>query len=158
MSSTVRSSASTSGPVPLSAGVVRWRCWPLVDQRAWSWIVPLLLVLTALIVGWWDGGLFLAIFVSGVGLTCLRSFLFPVSYELSATGLQRRAFGRLRLIPWQAIRSYQLRTSGVLCFRRDRPTLLDLPGSLFIPFPTDADDVVSALMQYLSRANELPNR
>ena len=39
---------------------------------------------------------------------CGRSY-FPVTFEVTSSGLRRLALGRLRLIPWQAIRAYQPR-------------------------------------------------
>jgi hypothetical protein len=79
----------------------------------------------------------------------------PVTYEVCSLGLRRYALGRMRLVPWSAIHSYQLRTTGVVFYQRPEPTAVDLLSSMFVPYPNDEDEVVVALRLYLPHAVEL---
>jgi hypothetical protein len=157
MGSTVRSATPTNQPQKLTAGSIRWRCWPLVDQPAWSWIVPLGIVMAGYSVYWVGGGWFLAFAVGAALAITLRSFLLPVTFEVTSSALRRLALGRLRLIPWQAIRAYQLRPTGIMFFQRADPTTLDLPNGLFVPYPPDADELLIAVRLYSPHAVELPS-
>jgi hypothetical protein len=95
--------------------------------------------------------------IATVGLVAtLWQFFVPVTYEVGPLGLRRSALGRTRLIGWQAVRSYQLRPSGIVLFRHPDPNAIDLLRSAFIPYPDDADDILCALREHLSHAVELP--
>jgi hypothetical protein len=54
------------------------------------------------------------------------------------------------------VRAYQLRPTGVVLYRRDDPTTVDLLRSLFVPFPADEDSMLCALREHLPHAVELP--
>jgi hypothetical protein len=75
---------------------------------------------------------------------------------VTSLGLRRYALGRVRLIPWQAIRAYQLRSTGVILFQQPNPTTLDLLKSWFVAYPEDDDEMLVALRLYLPHATELP--
>jgi hypothetical protein len=151
MGSTVR---STSPPQQLSTGSLRLRSWPLVDQPMWSWLVPLGILLVSSYV-YWIGGWFLATLTSAALVVAFWQFWLPVSYEVTSLGLKRLALRRLRLVPWQAIRAYQMRATGVAFFRRPDPTAMDLPNSLFVPYPPDEDELLVAVRLYLPHAVEV---
>jgi hypothetical protein len=106
---------------------------------------------------WWLGGGWLLglLAVAAIALA-LWQFLLPVTYEICSLGVRRYALGRMRLVPWSAIRAYQLRSTGVVFFQRSDPTAIDLLSSLFVPYPTDEDEVVVAVRLYLAHAAELP--
>ncbi len=157
MGSTVRSIIAPDQPQQLTAGSLRWRNWPLVDQPAWSWAVPLGIFAVAFLVYWVSGSWFMATAAAAALAAAMRSFLLPTTFEVTSSGLRRLALGRLRLIPWQAIRAYQLRATGVLLFQRADPTTLDLPGGLFVPYPYDEDELLVAVRLYLPHAAELPS-
>jgi hypothetical protein len=106
---------------------------------------------------WWLGGGWL------LGLTAIVSlalavwqYLLSVTYEFCSLGIRRYALGRMRLVPWTAIRAYQLRPTGVVFFQGADPTAVDLLSSLFVPYPNDEDEVVVAVRLYLPHAAELP--
>jgi hypothetical protein len=151
MGSTVR---STSPPQQLSTGSLRWRSWPLVDQPTWSWLVPLSILLVSGYV-YWLGGWFLAALTCAALIIAFWQFMLPVSYEVTSLGLRRLALRRVRLVPWQAIRAYEMRATGVAFFRRPEPTAMDLPSSLFVPYPPDADELLVAVRLYLPHAVEV---
>jgi hypothetical protein len=155
MGSTVRSMSPPFPPQQL-AGSLRWRTWPLVDQPTWSWVVPLGILSVGSFVYWFAGSWFLAILACAALTAAFWQFLLPVTYEVTSLGLRRQALRRLRLVPWQAIRAYQMRTTGAALFRRADPTALDLPSSLFVPYPPDADELLVALRLYLPHAVEVP--
>jgi len=136
--------------------LLRWRSWPLVEHRRWSWLVVLSMAAVSGCI-WYAGGgwpLALATF-AGMAVT-LWQFLLPVDYELTPLGLRRSALRRTRLVPWQSVRAFQARTTGVILYQRADPTGIDLLRSLFVPYPSDEDDLLCALRHYLSHSVELP--
>ena len=155
MGSTIRSSTPPVQSQQLATGSLRWRSWPLADHLAWSWLVPLAILMVGFFVFWLGGGWFLAILASGALAVTLWQFICPVSYEVTSLGLRRHALGRIRLVPWQAIRAYQLRATGVALFQRSDPTAADCLGSLFVPYPSDEDELLVAMRLYLPSAVEL---
>jgi hypothetical protein len=139
-----------------SPSIIRWRSWPLVNDRPWSWLLPAGILCAGAVV-WWLGGGWL------LGLTAIVSlalavwqYLLPVTYEFCSLGIRRYALGRMRLVPWTAIRAYQLRPTGVVFFKQPDPTPADLLSSLFVPYPNDEDEVVIAVRLYLPHAVEVP--
>ncbi len=153
MGSTIR---STGPPIQLQANTsVRWRNWPLVDRPTWSWLVPLGILILSGIVFQLGGGWFLSLVVIAALAAVLWQFLVPVSFEVTSLGLRRYALGRVRLIPWQAIRAYQLRPTGIVFFQQPSPTKLDLLSSLFVPYPQAEDEMLVAVRSYLPHASEL---
>ena len=156
MGSTIRSTTPPVEPQQLAAGSLRWRSWPLVDQPAWSWLVPLGILLVGCFVFWLGGGWFLALVASAALATALWQFVLPVSYEVTSLGLRRLTLRRVRLVPWQAIRAYQMRATGVAFFQRPDPTAMDMLSSLFVPYPPDEDELLVAVRLYLRHAVELP--
>jgi hypothetical protein len=135
---------------------LRWRTWPLVDQPRWSWSVPLGIVLMGAAVA--DvGGNWLMGAAAIVGLAAtLWQYFVPSTYEISSLGLSREALGRVRLVPWQAIGSYQPRATGIVLYQRADPTAIDNLRNIFVPHPVDPDDPLCAIRQYLPHAVELP--
>lgn len=106
---------------------------------------------------WWlGGGWLLGLTVILALALALWQFLLPVTFEFCSLGVRRYALGRVRLVPWEAIRAYQLRTSGVVFFQHSDPTTIDVVKSLFVPYPNEEDEVVAALRPYLPHAAELP--
>jgi len=156
MGSTIRTSVPS---IPLQAGAasVRWRNWPLVDGMAWSWAV-LLGILIAGGFAFWYGSPLVAVAVVAALAVVLWQFLLPVTYEVTPLGLRRYALGRIRLVPWQAVRAYQLRPTGVVFFQNANPTRADQLISLFVPYPDDEDEMLVAVRLYLSHATEVPRR
>jgi hypothetical protein len=139
-----------------SSSTVRWRSWPLVDDWPWSWLLPFG-ILSAGAVVWWLGGSWL------LGLMAITSlalaawqYLLPVTFEFYSLGVRRFALGRMRLVPWSAIRAYRLRPTGIVFFQRSDPTAVDFLSSLFVPYSTDEDEIVVAVRLYLPHAVELP--
>ncbi len=143
-------------PSQEQAPPLRWRVWPLVDDSRWSWLVVGGLLAAGGVV-WYAGGGWPLAAAAALGLAgTLWQFLLPVSYEIDSLGIRRYALGRSRLIPWHAVRAYQLRPSGVVLYRRDDPTAVDVLRSLFVPYPPDEDEMLCALRDHLMHAAELP--
>ncbi|HEX4415205.1 MAG TPA: hypothetical protein VH107_16355 [Lacipirellulaceae bacterium] len=156
MGSTIRSPTSTSEPHSLASGSLRWRTWPLVDWIAWSWMLPVGIILLGLFVFWQGGGLPLAIAAMIVAAISVWPMWLPTNFEVTSLGLRRKTPQRIRLIPWTAIRAYQLRTTGVMLFQQPEPSTRDVLSGLFVPYPQDADELVVALRLYVPHATELP--
>lgn len=157
MDSTTRTKKQPAAASSESAATLSWHTWPIVDGRRWSWVA--IVVLAGIGAGVWHlggGWLLSTVAVAGLVATCWQFFL-PVEYEVVALGLRRRVLGRTRIVPWHAIRAYQLRPSGVVLYQRSEPTKLDLLRSMFIPYPSDADELLCAIRQYASHAVELPS-
>jgi hypothetical protein len=156
MGSTVRSLTQQVEAESTPSVTIRWRSWPLAEDWRWSWMLPVgILGVGALVSGLGGGWLVGVIAVVALALTVWQ-FLLPVTYEICSPGLRRYALGRMRLVPWAAIRAYQLRSTGVVFFQRSDPTAVDLMSCLFVPYPSDEDEVVVAVRLYLPHASELP--
>jgi hypothetical protein len=155
MSSTTRRSGAPIQLQTSGTASIRWRSWPLVDVPAWSWLLPIAILLMGGFALWYGSWL--------VGLAAIAAlavvfwqFLLPVAYEVTPLGLRRYAIGRVRLVPWQAIRAYQLRATGAVFFQRPNPTRVDQLISLFVPYPQDEDEMLVAVRLYLPHAVEVP--
>jgi hypothetical protein len=86
----------------------------------------------------------------------LWQFLFPVTFEISSVGIRRQALRRTRLVPWHAVRAYQLRQNGIVLFQRQDPIAIDYLRSIFVPNPPDEDELLRAVRLNLSHVVELP--
>jgi hypothetical protein len=147
---------STVQPAQSDHVTLRWRSWPLVDHARWSWLVIVVILLIAALVVCFGGSWLLAA-LTAVGLSiALWQFFVPLHYELTALGFRRTALGSIRSVPWHAVRSYQLRTTGVVLYQQFEPTKIDLLRSIFVPYPADEDEMICTLRQHLPHAVELP--
>lgn len=152
MSSTHPSSRSASSEQLVS---MIWHSWPIVDHRRWSWLVVLGIVGLGIMVGFLGGSALLA-FAAACGLAAtLWQFFLPVEYEIAAHGLRRRVLNRTRLIPWHAIRAFEIRPTGVVLYQRNDPRRLDLLRSIFVPNPATPEDLLEALRRYASHATRI---
>ncbi len=156
MPSTVR---TTDHVAQEQASPLRWRCWPLMDHPRWSWLAVALVIVVVGFVWYFGGGWFLSV-AAAIGLAAtIWQFWVPIDYEIDPLGVRRYAARRTRLVPWHAVRAYQLRPTGVVLYPHGDPTKLDLLRSMFVPFPphTDqADQIVSTMREHLAHAKELP--
>jgi hypothetical protein len=118
--------------------------------------VPLGIALAGGFVYWSGGGWLVTLAIVAALAVVLWQFLLPVRFELTSLGVRRYALGRVRLIPWQAIRAYQLRRSGIVFFQHPSPTKIDFARSLFVPYPADEDELLVTIRLYLPHATELP--
>jgi hypothetical protein len=143
--------ADQSAPV-----TIRWRCWPLIDYRPWSWPVIFgILAVTGLVA--YIGTSWSMATVTGAALAAtLWQFFVPVDYELGSLGVKRTALGRTRLLPWHAVRAYQLRSAGVVLYQHAVPINIDVLRSVFVPYPAEEEELICALRQHLTHAVELP--
>jgi hypothetical protein len=133
-----------------------WRAWPLVEQLRWAWIVPVGMIAIGVAIWYLDGGRLLAVAaIVGLAIT-LRQFLLPINYEVASLGIRRHVWRHSRLVPWHAVRAYQLRPTGVVFYQRNDPTKFDLLRSLFVPYPAEPDELIGAIRPHLLHAVELP--
>src|SRR5262245_25403950 len=107
MGSTVRQQPSPVEVEPAVPGTIRWRNWPLVDHMRSSWLLPLGILSVAVFVGWLGDSWLLAVVAVALLALALWQFFIPVTYEICPLGIRRYALGRMRLVPWLAIRAYQ---------------------------------------------------
>jgi hypothetical protein len=156
MGSTVRSLTQQVESESTTSATIRWRSWPLADDWHRSWMLPAGILGVGTVVAWLGGGWLVGLIAVAALSLALWQFLLPVTYEISSLGVRRYALGRMRLVPWTAIRAYQLRSTGVVFFQRSDPTAVDLLSCLFVPYPRDEDEVVVAVRLYLPTATELP--
>jgi len=153
MSSTTRTRSFTASPENTPA--LAWRAWPLVEVRPRTWLLILTIVLLGIAVGVLGGGWPLSV-LTVVGLSAIYWQLFlPVDFEVTAHGLRRRTLGRTRLVPWHAIRAFQLRSGGIVLYQHSAPTKIDLARSMYIPYPSNADELLFAIRQHAAHAAEV---
>ncbi len=135
---------------------LRWRRWPLVDNRRWSCLTIVGILAVGGIVSYFSSSWLVALLaMAGLSAT-LWQFFVPVRYELGLLGLRRSALGRTTFLGWQAVCAYQLRPTGAVLFTRPDPTAIDLLRSVFVPYPAEEDEALLALRNYLPHAVELP--
>jgi hypothetical protein len=156
LGSTIRSLKQLGESESSSSVTTRWRSWPLADHWRWSWLLPVGILGVGAMAAWLGGGWLVGIVAVGALAVATWQFLLPVTYEICSLGVRRYALGGMRLVPWSAIRAYQLRSTGVVFFQRSDPTKVDLLNGLFVPYPNDEDEVVVAVRLYLPQAVELP--
>jgi hypothetical protein len=156
MESTVRSLTQQLEAEPSPSATIRWRDWPLANDWRRSWLLPAAIICVGVLVAWLGGGWLIGLVAVVALAVAVWQYLLPVTYEINSQGVRRYAWGRMRLVPWTAIRAYQLRSTGVVFFQRPDPTTVDLLSSLFVPYPSDEDDVVVTIRLYLPHAVELP--
>lgn len=156
MGSTVRSLTQQGEAESSPSVTIRWQSWPLANDLRWSWLLPAGILGVGAMVAWLGGGWLIGIVAVGTLALSFWQYLLPGTYEICSLGVRRYALGRMRLVPWSAIRAYQLRSTGVVFYRRTDPTTMDLLSSLFVPYPSDEDEVVVAVRLYLPHAAELP--
>src|SRR4051794_36769151 len=156
MESTVRSLTQQIEAESTPSVTIRWRSWPLADDWRRSWVLPVGILGVGGVVAWLGNGWLEGLVAIGTLALAMWQFLLPVTYEICSLGLRRYALRRMRLVPWTAIRAYQLRSTGVVFFQRSDPTAVDLLSCLFVPYPSDEDEVVVAVRLYLPTATELP--
>jgi len=155
MGSTVRSPKQSEAEQPI-ATTVRWRSWPLADNRRCSLLLLGAILCVAAAVWWLGQSWFIALFAVVALAAAMWQYLLPVTSEICPAGVRRYALGRMRLVPWQAIRAYRWRATGVVFFQRPDATTIDLLRSMFVPYPSDEDEMVVAVRLYLPHAIELP--
>jgi hypothetical protein len=156
MGSTVRSLTQYGETESFPSVTIRWRSWPLTDDWHWSWLLPAGILCVGTMVAWLGGGWVAGLVAAAALALAVWQFLLPITYEISSLGVRRYALGRMRLVPWSAIRAYQLRTNGLVLFQRPDPVAIDLLRSFFVPNPPDEDELVVAVRLYLLHAAELP--
>lgn len=156
MGSTVRSLTQPLEAEPSPSATIRWKDWPLTNDWRKSWLLPAGIICVGALVAWLGGGWLIGLAAIAALALAVWQYLLPVTYEISSQGIRRYALGRMRLVPWTAIRAYQLRPTGVVFFQRPDPTTVDLLSSLFVPYPSDEDEFVVAIRLYLPHAVELP--
>lgn len=157
MDSTVRRTTQQASAETSGIATIRWRNWPLADNSRWSWLLPAVVLGLGGMVWLLGGSWLLAVAAVAALAIAMWQFLLPVTFEICSLGIRRYALGRMRLVPWHAIRAYQLRSTGAVFFQRFNPTTMDVLNSLFVPYPSDEDEMVVALRFYLPHAVELPH-
>jgi len=86
----------------------------------------------------------------------LWQFLLPAEYEINPAGFGRQVLGHRRVVPWQAVRAFQPRVTGIVLFQRDDPAPIDALRSEFLPYASDEDETLCTVRHFLPHAVELP--
>ena len=155
MSSATSSFVQSAGRENATADVLRWRSWPLVDHRSWSWAVLVVVMAVGCGVAYLCGNWLAGTVAVVVLAAALWQFLLPATYEVNALGIRRLVLGRTRLVPWHAVRSYRRLSTGIVLYQRPDPTAVDALRSLFLPYPPDEDEMLCAVREHLGHAVEL---
>jgi hypothetical protein len=127
-----------------------------MERPRLSWLVVCVILGCGALVWYAGGGWLLGIAAAGGLAGTLWQFLLPVRYEVDSLGVRRNAWGRSRLIPWHAVRAFQLRPTGVVFYQRLEPAAIDVLRSAFVPYPADEDELLCVLREHLAHAVELP--
>jgi hypothetical protein len=116
MGSTVRSLTQQVEVESSQLATIRWRDWPLANDWRRSWLLPAGILCVGALVGWLGGGWLIGLVAIAAIALAMWQYLLPMTYEINSQGIRRYALGRMRLVPWTAIRAYQLRSTGVVFF------------------------------------------
>ena len=153
------SMSTASPPTDDDILALQWWHWPLAAHWPWSLLVPLVILSAggaiAIVCDDWAIGTLAAATLAG----SLVRFLLPTEYVVHSGGFQRiwvGRFGHHRLRAWAPVRSYQSRATGVLLYRQPNPRPLDVLRAEFLPFGNDPDELLCALREFASHAEELP--
>lgn len=126
---------------------LRWRSWPIVDERPWpfhagptwpppsesltAWMPYLLLSFAGLVIGWATANLLAALAAAAAVLACLWRWLIPAEYEANSQGLTVLIGGRRSRIPWGSVGGYEVHANGLSFF--PRRTFLGRARGLYVP-------------------------
>jgi hypothetical protein len=135
---------------------LHWRSWPLADHWRWSWVVPVGMLAIGGGAAYLSGDWLTGLVVFAVLAIALWQFFLPTSYEVLTIGIRIYVLGRVRLVPWQAVRAYRTLSSGVVLYQRPDPTIVDALRNMYLPYPPDADEMLCAVREHLGHAVELP--
>jgi hypothetical protein len=160
--------ASTQRPIlsPLRIRVapeeVTLSSWGLRDLGWYGWANLLLAAVVACAVGWLTGWPLAGWGVLALLLLSLWRFWLPIRFELGPHGITQTVLSRTTIIPWTAIRSYEVRRKGVLLFADAVLTPLSPLRALYLPWAGDREQVLGHIEYYLTtwthgeRSTELP--
>jgi hypothetical protein len=156
MGSTVPTKSELGGRQAAGPQVLRWRNWPLAQGSWGAWAIVLGIAAAGIGVGLASASAWLGVAAGGALAVTLWQFLLPADYEVNPVGFSRQVVGFRRLVPWQAVRSFQPRAAGIVLFQCDDPAPIDALRSEFLPYSSDEDETLCAVRQYLRHASELP--
>ena len=126
--------------------------WPLRQRPVSSLLTIGIAILASAFVGWWFefwplGGI-IAVLLAITGWT----ILLPQRIELSSTGIRHVVLGRVRLIPWTAIRRYTVHATGVVLLPDDQVIGLSPLRGLFLPWNGKRQEIQAHLEYHLQSA------
>ena len=120
--------------------------WPLRDDPVRSVLRVALAVGVAAMAGYFSGQLLVGTVVAAVVLASMWRMFVPVVYELGVEGIALGAFGRVRRIPWRAVRNCDAGQSGMFLSGSENPAPVDAIGAVFIPW-CGQRDAIEALVR-----------
>ena len=131
-----------------------WRSWPLGQNILGGSILLISLSVAGMGVHFVTGQIHLALLAAAVLAIALWRFFLPVAFELNADGVNQWLFGRHKLIPWRAIRRYEVYSSGVLLLPFYDGCVMDAFRGLHLPWGDHRDEVLAHLHYYLDRPRD----
>ncbi len=152
MSSTTQQPASTPsshGSDRVASTALRWRVWPIRDDRGAVVLIATAALAGALLAQWTTGSVWVALLVVGLlVLSAWRAFL-PADIAFDARGIDYRVLGRRRRIPWHAIARCEVLDRGIVLLPADDSGPLDYLGGLYLPWRDHRDEVLAWLTRCL---------
>jgi len=128
---------------------LRWRSWPLVEHPWSSAGVGAGLIGVGILVGLFGPWPWLAVPAVLMLIVALWRFFLPVTFELNEYGVEQTLLGRAVRIPWQSIREYRPRQSGVLLVPRGEHSAMAAFSGTFLPFGTHREQVLRYAEHFL---------
>ncbi|MCS7222957.1 MAG: hypothetical protein NZ959_00145 [Armatimonadetes bacterium] len=101
----------------------------------------ILVIATALAIGWTWVHPLISVMISYLLLKTLAEFLFPVTYRLTEAGVTGEAFLLHRFFPWERVRRVTLVEEGVHLSPFSEPHTLDGIRGFFLFCPENKDQV-----------------
>ena len=149
MPSSARETSHTGLRISVAPEPLTIHIWHLRQRPVSSLLAICVAILASVFVGWWFefwplGGI-IAVLLTITGWT----ILLPQRYELSNVGVRHVVLGRVRLIPWAAIRRYTIHATGVVLLPDDQVIGLSPLRGLFLPWSGKRQEILAHLEYHL---------
>ena len=141
-----RRASTSSARAP---AVVSVRSWPMVDEGLGGALPLIVAAIVAIVVGaatqkpvagW--------LAYSLLALCAWRAWL-PTRFVVGPEGVRHLVLGRERLVPWSAVRRYQLDQRGVFFLPLEEPAPIDFTRALFVPWGGQRDALEALISLHL---------
>lgn len=141
-----RRSSISSARAP---AVVAVRSWPLVDEGLGGFLPLVVAVIVGIVVGAATARPVAGVLASVLLALCAWRAWLPTRFVVGPDGVRHVVLGRERLVPWTAVRRYQLDQRGVFLLPLEEPAPIDFTRALFVPWNGQREALEALLSLHL---------
>ncbi len=132
---------------------IRWRCWPLAENRVQGTLMSVALVAAAVWVYVLTGQIFSALLAMAALTAALWRYYLPVFFALTEKGVDQWCLGRRLRVPWQAVTRHEECRDGVLLLPDANGAPISAFRGLYVPFGPHRKEVLAHIDFYLERSD-----